>query len=51
MKKKNRKQNEHMPEFAQNESVEYSEELADVEDREAQARAKAASQRVNTDKI
>ncbi|SDY33632.1 YfhD-like protein [Evansella caseinilytica] len=34
-----------------NEYVEYSEELADVEDRDAQARAKEANRRVNKENI
>ncbi|MDQ0256877.1 hypothetical protein J2S74_004299 [Evansella vedderi] len=49
-KDKNRKANEEeLPNINENHQVEYSEELADAEDREAQARAEAAQNRVNKD--
>jgi hypothetical protein len=49
-KKENTNSN-YIPDVPVDEQVEFSDELADAEDREAMARAKAASQRVNTDNI
>ncbi|UTR09033.1 YfhD family protein [Evansella sp. LMS18] len=49
-KKENTNPN-YIPDVPVDEQVEFSDELADAEDREAMARAKAASQRVNTDNI
>lgn len=49
-KKENTNSN-YIPDVPVDDQVEFSDELADAEDREAMARAKAASQRVNTDNI
>ncbi|WP_096439665.1 YfhD family protein [Alteribacter populi] len=51
---KDNKRDKNIPDLKEvqdNEVVEYSEEVADTEDLEAQARAKAADHRVNTDNI
>ncbi|WP_096187906.1 YfhD family protein [Evansella halocellulosilytica] len=54
-KKSRDKNKQDLPQVPENQKVEYSEELADAEDREAQARSKEAEQRqenrVNTNKI
>ncbi|WP_416149019.1 YfhD family protein [Salipaludibacillus sp. HK11] len=49
MSKQNK--NSRQDEKTGNKDVEYSRELADAEDREALARARAATQRVNKDNI
>ena len=41
----------YIPDIPEDEQVKFQEELADTEDLEAQARAKAASRRVNTENI
>ncbi|MCR6097226.1 YfhD family protein [Salipaludibacillus agaradhaerens] len=46
-----RKKRREATEDDSNKDVKYSDELADTEDREAQARAKAATQRVNKNNI
>ncbi|UTR14058.1 YfhD family protein [Salipaludibacillus sp. LMS25] len=46
-----RKKRREATENDNNKNVKYSDELSDTEDREAQARAKAATQRVNKDNI
>ncbi|MBU9719856.1 MULTISPECIES: YfhD family protein [Bacillaceae] len=52
MAKHNEKRsNQKLPNISKDHEVEYSEELADAEDREAQARAEAATQRVNKENI
>ncbi|MBU9710751.1 YfhD family protein [Evansella tamaricis] len=46
-----RMEKQDIPDIPEDHQVEYSEELADIEDREAQARAKEADRRVNKDNI
>ncbi|PYZ92404.1 hypothetical protein CR194_16380 [Salipaludibacillus keqinensis] len=49
--KKNQQADKQESKKEDNKDVEYSEELADIEDREAINRAKAATQRVNKENI